>query len=149
MTGPLIASNTATLGLAGGSSSPGTPTTVTTVDGATVTFTSLAEGEVWGGQFIGSATTTNLFTQNVSIGGVSTRYFKLPGDSSNRSRVSGNLRFFNGGGVSGGNNTTFEIITGNVHTRDAQSVSLGYIRGSNSAARIAGNGTAGTISTPG
>ncbi|HEV2692085.1 MAG TPA: autotransporter-associated beta strand repeat-containing protein, partial [Verrucomicrobiae bacterium] len=34
VTGALVASNGATLGLSGGSSSPGTPTTVTTVDGA-------------------------------------------------------------------------------------------------------------------
>ncbi|HEV2692008.1 MAG TPA: autotransporter-associated beta strand repeat-containing protein, partial [Verrucomicrobiae bacterium] len=61
--------------------------------------------------------------------------------------TSGNFRFFNGGGVSGGDNTTFEFDAGNVHTRDAQTVSLGAIRGGSATAGISGNGTAGTVAT--
>jgi len=138
VTGPLIASNTATLGLSGGSSTPGTPTTVTTVDGATVTFTSGAEGEIWGGQFLGAANTTNRFTQNVSAGGIAS--FSNFLGVVQIALASGNFRFFNGGGVSGGDNTTFEFISGNVHTRDAQTVSLGYVRGGSSACGIGGQG---------
>jgi autotransporter-associated beta strand protein len=145
VTGPLIASNTATLGLSGGSSSPGTPTTVTTVDGGTVTFTSGAEGEIWGSQFLGSATTTNRFTQNVSVGGIAS--FSNFLGTVQIALASGSLRFFNGGGVSGGDNTIFEFISGNVHTRDAQTVSLGYVKGGSSTCGIGGNGTATAISS--
>ncbi|MDR3458377.1 MAG: autotransporter-associated beta strand repeat-containing protein [Verrucomicrobiae bacterium] len=143
--GPLIASNTATLGLSGGSTSPGTPATVTTVDGATVTFTSGAEGETWGGQFLGSASATNRFTSAVSIGGVAS--FSNFLGVVQIALASGNFRFFNGAGVSGGDNTTFEFDSGNVHTRDAQTVSLGSIRGGSSTCGISGNGTAGTVAT--
>ena len=123
VTGPLIASNTATLGLSGGGSSPAaTPTSITTVDGATVTFTSPAEGDIWGGQFIGSATATNRFTGPQSAGGT-TSFSNFVG-LVQFALTSGNFRFFNGGGVSGGDNTTFEFITGNVHTRDADRKSV-------------------------
>ncbi len=146
VTGPVIASNNATLGLSGGSSSPATtPTTVTSVDGAAVTFTSGAEGEIWGGQFLGSATTTNVFTGPQSVGGVMT--FSNFLGVARFALASGNFRFFNGGGVSGGDNTMFDFVTGNVHTRDAQTVSLGAIRGGTSASGIGGNGTGGTVST--
>jgi autotransporter-associated beta strand protein len=117
VTGPLTASNTATLGLSGGSSSPGTPTTVTTVDGATVTFTSGAEGEIWGGQFTGSATATNLYVSPQSAGGI-TSFSNFLG-LVRIALASGNFRFFNGGGVSGGDNTTFQFEVGNVHTSGA------------------------------
>ena len=143
VTGPLVASNNATLGLSGGSSSPATPTSVTTVDGATVTFTSGAEGEIWGSQFIGSATATNRFTSNVSAGGIAS--FSNFLGTVQFALTSGNFRFFNGGGVSGGDNTTFEFISGNVHTRDAQTVSLGYIKGGSSTCGIGGQGA--TIAT--
>lgn len=145
VTGPLIASNTATLGLSGGSSTPGTPTSITTVDGGTVTFTSGAEGNIWTGQFIGSATATNVFSGPESAGGIDSFSNFLGLVRINLS--SGNFRFFNGGGISGGDNTTFEFDAGNVHTRDAQLVSLGAVTGGSSSCGIGGNGTAGTVST--
>jgi autotransporter-associated beta strand protein len=145
VTGPLVASNNATLGLSGGSSTPGTPTTVTTVDGATVTFTSGAEGEIWTGQFLGSATATNVFVSPQSAGGIASfsNFLGLV----RIAPASGNFRFFNGAGVSGGDNTTFQFEIGNVHTRDAQTVSLGAVRGGSSTSGIGGNGTGGTVST--
>lgn len=145
VTGPVIASNNATMGLSGGSSSPGTPTSITTVSGGTVTFTSGAEGNIWTSQFIGDPTTTNLFTGPASAGGVDSFSNFLGLVRINLS--SGNFRFFNGGGVSGGDNTTFEFDAGNVHTRDAQLVSLGAVIGGSPSCGIGGNGTAGTVST--
>jgi len=145
VTGPLIASNTATLGLSGGSAVPGTPTSITTVDGATVTFTSGAEGNTWGGQFLGTANSTNVFVSAVSAGGADSFSNFLGVVQINL--ASGNFRFFNGAGVSGGDNTMFEFDAGNVHTRDAQTVSLGAVRGGSATAGISGNGTAGTVAT--
>lgn len=145
VTGPLIASNTATVGLSGGSSTPGTPTSITTVDGAAVTFTSGAEGEIWTGQFLGSATATNIYTGPQSAGG-SNSFASFLG-LVKIALTSGNFRFFNGGGLSGGDNTTFEFDSGNVHTRDAQSVTLGTVVGGSSACGIGGPTTAGAITT--
>ena len=136
VTGPLIASNTATVGFSGGSSTPGTPTSITTVDGATVTFTSGAEGKIWQAQFIGTPNTTNVYTGPVSFG-QSRSFDGFPG-LVQFNLSSGNARFFNGGGVSGGTNTTFEFDAGNIHTRDAQTVVLGSITGGSSTCGIGG-----------
>ena len=103
-----------------------------------MTFTSGAEGEIWTGQFLGSASATNRYTGPVSAGGIAS--FSNFLGVVQIALASGNFRFFNGGGVSGGDNTTFEFDTGNVHTRDAQTVSLGSIRGGNSACGIGGQG---------
>ncbi len=147
VTGPAFASNNAALWLSGGSSTPGTPTSVTTADGATVTFNSGAEGEIWTGQFIGSATATNQYVGPQSLGGSMSFSNFLGLVRIALTNSTQNLRFFNGGGISGGDNTTFEFDSGNVHTRDAQSVSLGAVVGGNGSAGIGGNGTGGTIST--
>jgi fibronectin-binding autotransporter adhesin len=143
VTGALIASNGATVGLSGGSSTPGTPNSVTTVDGATVTFTSGAEGKIWQAQFIGTANTTNVYTGPVSAG-QSRSFDGFPGLV--RINLTGNFRFFNGGGVIGGTNTTFEFDAGNVHTRDAQTVVLGSITGGSSACGI-GGGSGSAVDT--
>ncbi|HEU5396208.1 MAG TPA: autotransporter-associated beta strand repeat-containing protein, partial [Verrucomicrobiae bacterium] len=66
--GSLIASNGAVLFLSGGSSTPGTPTNVLTVDGATVTITNGAEGKIWNCQWVGGPTSTNIFDSVGSAG---------------------------------------------------------------------------------
>lgn len=146
VTGSLIASNGATLGLSGGSTTPPiTPNPITTVDGGTVTLTAGAEGKIWTGQFIGGATTTNRATTTMSFGGT-TSFQNFLGVV--RFEGAGNIRFFNGGGVSGGDNTTFEFAGSNIiHTRDAQTTTLGQIRGGSSATGIDGGTAAGVVDT--
>ncbi len=142
--GFLIASNGATLNLSGGSGTPGTPNSITTVAGATVTFNSGAEGKIWQAQFNGSANSTNIFIGPVSFG-QSLSFSNFPGVvifSNNTANA--NVRFFNGDGISGGENTTFVFQHVNAHTRDSQTVRLGEIIGGN---RLAGIGDqAGIVS---
>jgi hypothetical protein len=138
----LIASNNSTVGLPGGSNPPGTPTTITTVDGGTVTFTSGAEGNGWGGQFIGSATTTNRFTGPVSVNGTMS-FSNFLGVV--QIALTGNFRFNTA--LGGGDNTTFVFESGSVHTRDSQTASLGTISGGGNTSGIIGTGTAGQIGT--
>ena len=148
VTGPIIASNSATLGLSGGGTTPtATGTIVTTVDGATVTFTSGAEGEIWTGQFAGSATTTNRFVSPQSTGAATSfsNFLGLAQFALASSSV--NFRFFDGGGVSGGFNTTFEFDGGNVHNRDAQTTVLGAVQGGSSTCGIGGDATSAALST--
>jgi autotransporter-associated beta strand protein len=147
VTGPLTASNNATLSLSGGSGTPGTPNQVTTVDGATVVFTAGAEGKIWQAQFVGNPGTTNRITTVMSFGQTNSfqNFLGLV-----RLEANGNVRFFNGGSTSGGDNTTFEFSPTNttlVHTRDAQTVNLGQIRGGNFGAGIDGGTAAGVIDT--
>lgn len=147
VTGPVFASNNATLGLPGGSAPPGTPTSITTVDGAMVLFTSGAEGNIWGGQFIGSATATNRFIAPVSSGANLSFSNFLGVVQFANTNSNNNFRFFNGGGVSGGDNALFEFIAGNVHTRDAQTIRLGAITGGSSSCGIGGAATAAAQDT--
>jgi autotransporter-associated beta strand protein len=145
VTGGLIASNGSTVGLSGGSSTPGTPTSITTVDGGTVTLTAGAEGKIWTGQWIGTSTTTNRATTTMSFGGT-TSFQNFLGVV--RFEGAGNIRFFNGGGVSGGDNTIFEFAGSNIiHTRDAQTTTLGQIRGGSSATGIDQATAAGALDT--
>ena len=143
--GSVIASNGATLSLTGGSTTPGTPTNITTVDGGTVTFSAGAEGKIWQCQFVGGPNTTNLISTTMSFGQpTSFQNFLGVVDL----EANGNVRFFDGGGVSGGDNTTFffsRTNAANVHVRDAQSVSLGAITGGGPNSGIGGQGT--TVAT--
>jgi fibronectin-binding autotransporter adhesin len=111
LAGFVIASNSATLGLAGGSAIPGTPASITTVDGASVLFTSIAEGNTWGGQFIGSATATNRFTGACTLGGaLSLSNFLGVVQIAMDNASNPNFRFNTA--VGGGDNTTFEFQSG-------------------------------------
>ncbi len=135
--GFIIASNNAILALSGGSGTPGTPNSVTTVDGATVTFTSGAEGKIWQAQFFGGVNTTNRFIGPISAGqSLSFSNFLGTVVFANTNEANLNFRFFNGGGISGGENTTFVFEHVNVHTRDSQTVRLGEIVGGNTTAGI-------------
>lgn len=135
--GFVIASNTAHLFLSGGSGTPGTPNSVTTDNGATVIFNSGAEGKIWNAQFNGSTTSTNRFIGPVSAGqSLSFSNFLGVVEFANTNTANANFRFFNGGGISGGENTLFVFERVNVHTRDAQTVRLGEIAGGSSIAGI-------------
>lgn len=137
--GFLIASNGATVGLTGGSGTPGTPNSVTTVDGATATFTGGAEGKLWGCQWNGGVNSTNFYTGPCS--------FNQPLSFSNflgRVRLSTttqNFRFNNA--LSGGDNTIFEFVLGNVHINGAQTVRLGEMVGGSQFSGITGGAGAG------
>jgi hypothetical protein len=148
VTGGLIASNGATVGLSGGSTTPGTPTSITTVDGATVSFTAGALGKIWGGQFIGSANTTNRILNAMSFGG-DTSFKDFLGVV--RLEAAGNARFINipAGTAGGGDNTTFDFIGATaVTTRDPATVRLGHIRGGTSASGIdQASGTTNNVDT--
>lgn len=145
--GSVIASNGVTLGLSGGGATPGTPATITTVDGATVSFTSGALGKIWGGQFVGGLTSTNRILNTMSFGG-DTSFKNFLGLV--RLEANATVRFINiPNGTSGGSdNTTFEFIgTTSVVTRDAATVRLGHIIGGSQTSGIDGATTAGVIDT--
>lgn len=146
--GFVIASNNSTLYLSGGSGTPGTPNSVTTVPGAKVFFASGAEGKIWQAQFHGSVNSTNRFISPVSAG-QSLSFADFPGvvEIANTNDANQNFRFFNGGGASGGDNTLFVLERGNIHTRDAQTVKLGALVGGSSIAGIGGASTAGAVDT--
>jgi autotransporter-associated beta strand protein len=138
VSGFLVASNLATLSLSGGSATPGTPTNILTVDGATVSFTSGALGKIWGGQFQGSANTTNRILNTMSFGGDSS--FKNFNGLVNL-EPNAQVRFINipAGTAGGGDAATFNFVPTSyptIVTRDAATVRLGEIRGGNSASGI-------------
>jgi len=154
--GFLVASNNANLALSGGSGTPGTPTNVLTVDGATVTFTSGALGKIWGAQFVGSANTTNRYLQAMSFGGDSS--FKNFNGIVNL-EMAGNARFINipaastnNNGYGGGDAAIFNFALGGTNaaamtSRDPATIRLGEIRGGSFAAGIDSATTAGAIDT--
>jgi len=144
--GSVIVSNGATLGLVGGSGIPGSPASITTVDRATVTFNSGAEGNTWAGQFYGSATSTNRHLGAcTSSGALAYSNFLGVVQFAMNNASNPNFRFNNAN--AGGDNTTFEFETGLVHTRDSQMVRLGSLAGGSSTCGIGGAGTAGAIGT--
>lgn len=143
--GYVVASNASQLFLSGGSSTPGTPNAITTVAGAKVIFNSQAEGKIWNAQFNGSVNSTNRFIGPVSAGqALSFSNFLGVVEFANTNDANLNFRFFNGGGISGGENTLFVFEHVNVHTRDSQTVRLGDIVGGNTQAGIGDQ--AGTVS---
>lgn len=136
--GFVIASNLATLSLSGGSGTPGTPTNILTVDGATVSFASGALGKIWGGQFQGSAGTTNRILNVMSFGG-DTSFKNFYGVVNLEG--AGQVRFINipSGAAGGGDAATFNFpATGamSVVTRDPATVRLGSITGGNNSSGI-------------
>jgi fibronectin-binding autotransporter adhesin len=143
--GFIIATNGATLSLSGGGATPGTPNSVTTLPGATVVFPSGAEGKIWQAQFNGSANSTNRYVGPQSFG-QQTSFSNFLGVAifANTNDANSNIRFFNGTGISGGDETVFIFERCNVHTRDSQTVRLGAIRGGS---RIAGIGDQAGIVT--
>ncbi len=146
LAGSVVASNAATLAFAGGSSTPGAPASITTVDGATVLFTSLAEGNSWTGQFYGSATTTNRFVGACTTSAaLSFSNFLGVVQFAMTNASNPNFRFNNAN--AGGDRTTFEFESGLVHTRDAHTVRLGAIRAGSGNCGIGSPGTADLIST--
>ncbi len=145
--GFVIASNNATLALSGGSGTPGTPVSVTTVPGATVSFTSGALGKIWAAQFVGAANSTNRILNPISFGG-DTSFKDFLGVV--QFEATGNARFINipANTAGGSDNTTFDFVGATaVVTRDAATVRLGHIRGGSSASGIDGATTAGVIDT--
>lgn len=148
LAGFVIASNAASVGLVGGSSSPGTPASITTVDNAMLLLTSGAEGNVWSSQFYGSATSTNRFTGACSSSGAMafSNFLGVVQIAMNNAS-NPNFRFNNSANGSGGDNTTFEFESGLVHTRDAQNVRLGTVKGGSATCGIGGAGTAGALSS--
>jgi len=105
-----------------------------------VTFTSGAEGEIWTGSSL--ARPHHQPVHLGRLGGGATSFsnsgplFKSPGF--------GQFRFFNGGGVSGGDNTTFEFDTATSIRAIADDI-LGVHPGGTSTFGIGGQG--GVVST--
>lgn len=130
-TGGIIVSNLTTIASPNhGSASSSFANNITTVDGATVWFTSgstLANGTVANtvnGQFFGSALATNVFQGDMSLGGalsfsnfLGTAIFTNAG-----------TRMFNA--VCGGDNTTFDLVgTGGFYVRDPDTMHVGALTG--------------------
>lgn len=118
--GMVIASNNVAFSqpnTASGSSTFAPP--ITTVDGATVTFSSASTANNWGNQFIGSALATDVFSNgNMSIGGA----LSFSNFLGTVIITNGGVRWFNA--AAGGDNTTFifQGPTGGCFARDAVDV---------------------------
>jgi autotransporter-associated beta strand protein len=121
-TAGIIASNNTTISMPNtGSSSSAPANAVTTVDGATVTFTSATTANNWAGQFNGSALATDIFANgNMSIGGALS-FSNFFGTVIITNTTTTGLRWFNA--AAGGDNTIFDILgTGGCYARDAVDV---------------------------
>lgn len=124
--GGVIASNSATISLASANNpSSAVAASITTVDNATVTFTSGTTGNSWNGQFIGSTNATDIFSGGaMSIGGA----YSFSNFLGTVIITNGGVRWFNA--VSGGDNTTFIFTNGGGgSTRDPAIVRLGALFG--------------------
>jgi hypothetical protein len=120
------------------SATPAMGNTITTVDNATVLFTSGSTANAISGQFVGSALATNVFNGNISISGASS-FSNFLGTVIITNFNGNGVRMFNGaGGIGGGDNTTFDFETGFMYSRDASTIKLGALTG----------GTAGGITGP-
>lgn len=131
--GGIIASNNAVISMPTAVSTGAGPlNSITTVDGATVTFTSGETGNSWAGQFIGSATATNIFVNgNTSVG-------TSVGSSESFSNFLGTVIITNGevrvqtgvGGLGGGDNASFVFVNGGgMFARDSGTIHLGALSG--------------------
>jgi fibronectin-binding autotransporter adhesin len=129
-TGGIIASNNTTISQPNtGSSSSTMIPNITTVPGATVTFSSRTTANAYADLFYGAANSTNIFTGgNMSIGGTGSPPMSFSNFLGTVIVTAGELRMFNA--VGGGDNTTF-IFTNNggVFTRDPDTVHLGALFG--------------------
>ena len=137
--GPVVASNNAAIGMPSTSgTSPAFAPAVTTVDGATVTFTSASTANNYGNQFIGGPTATNVFTGgNGSIGG-SLSFSNFLGTVV---MTNGSYRWF--ASIGGGDNTTFMLVgNGGMFARDPDIIHVGALTGDG------GAGGAGGITGP-
>jgi fibronectin-binding autotransporter adhesin len=126
-TGSIVASNGTTVTLTSAvstSSQLGSP--IVTVDNATVTFTSSGTADSFNGPFTGSATATNIFGGNMSIGG-SQSFSNFLGTVI-FTNLSPNAVRFNAT-IEGGDNTLFDFHGGNIQTRDATTVRFGALTG--------------------
>ena len=124
--GPVVASNNATIGMPSTSgTSPAFAPTVTTVDGATVSFTSASTANNYGNQFTGGPTATNVFTGgNGSIGGT----LSFSNFLGTVIMTNGSWRWF--ASVGGGDNTTFMLVAnGGMFARDPDIIHLGALAG--------------------
>ncbi len=111
------------------SATPVMGNTITTVDNATVLFTSGSTANAISGQFVGSALATNVFNGNISISGASS-FSNFLGTVIITNFNGNGVRMFNGaGGIGGGDNTTFDFETGFMYSRDASTIKLGALTG--------------------
>jgi autotransporter-associated beta strand protein len=133
--GGIIASNGAALSMPTAVSTGAGPlNNITTVDGATVTFTSGEAGNSWMGYFIGSATATNIFVNGTASVGTSVAANSIESFSNFLGTViitNGELRVeTGGGGIGGGDNTLFVFVNGGgMFGRDPGTIHLGALSG--------------------
>ncbi len=147
--GGIIASNNATLTMPTAvSTSAGPLNSITTVDGATVTFASGETANSWAGQFIGSATATNIFVNgNATISGA----MSFSNFLGTVIITNGEVRIYRQGTPpdAGGDNTSFVFLNGGgMFTRENEVVHLGALSG-NGVITMPSNPITGTNDTPG
>ncbi|HEV2437759.1 MAG TPA: autotransporter-associated beta strand repeat-containing protein [Verrucomicrobiae bacterium] len=128
--GGIIASNNATLTMPTAVSTAAGPlNSITTVDGATVTFASAETANSWAGQFIGSATATNIFVNgNATISGA----MSFSNFLGTVIITNGEVRIYRQGTppAAGGDNTSFVFLNGGgMFTRENEIVHLGSLSG--------------------
>ncbi len=126
-TGGIIASNGSTIFLSSASSaSSGLPNSITTVDNASVSFTSGETADAISGQFNGSASATNVFYGNLTINGA----YSFSNFLGTAVFTNAETRFYYTGAC-GGDNTTFVLVNnGGIFARDAVDIiHLGALTG--------------------
>lgn len=144
--GGILASNNTVVGMRNAnnpSSSMGN--TVTTVDGATILFTGGGnQANNFFGQFVGSATTTNVYTNAFTIGSSGT-WDNFLGTAI--LAPSASIRVGSGTVLtSGGNATTFDFAGGSIFARDGSTVYLGSVKGGSATSGIGRPSFASTAS---
>ena len=127
--GGIVASNNSVVGMANGNNpSSGMGNTVTTVDNATILFTGGGnQANNFGGQFVGSTTATNIYTNAFTAGG-SWAWTNFLGTAI--VGPTANIRIGLGVITSGGDKTTFDFQGGGMFCRDGGSILyLGALKG--------------------
>lgn len=146
--GNITMSNGTTFNMVANGSTASFPgNTLTMVDGGAGTISSSSAGNGFGGLVVGSSSSTNIITANISFSTAAVKQFQS---------MTGTVQIVTGGGlrfsstslnVNGGDNATFDVI-GGINTRNGTGVgagiSLGALTGTgslNGAGNTDGNGT--------
>jgi autotransporter-associated beta strand protein len=137
--GGVIASNNTLISMpTGNNPAPIVGASFTTAAGARVQFSGGNGQNAFSGQFIGSATSTNVFTGFFSASGAE-GFSNFLGTVIVSNGAS--IRLFHGnGGVGGGDNTSF-VVNGGLFSRDQSTIKLGSLTGT-------GDITAPSVSAP-
>jgi autotransporter-associated beta strand protein len=128
--GGVVMSNGATFSMPTAvSAAPSPANAFTTVPDATATFSSAQTANALNGPFIGGSTATNVYIGSMSIGG-SSQFTNFYGTVVLTTNANGATDWRVSGTPCGSDTTTFNLISGSPHTRQAQTIVMGALFGS-------------------